>query len=318
MFAAVYADASSAAGRSYVATQAVIFALQGLVTAACLVLLFLHLWRRPQERRSRPSRQAVGLLLVLGSSVVDIVYTAMQPPGWHQWALSQPAEAALWALGDLFLAFDCSAYALLAAMWLAVRSWRPLTLFSGPALALLLACTLLPFLTVLICFVIRSTASAQDQVVAQYLFFAVLVALCLLYGIVIVASGAAAIRALALAPIKMGTDRKTQLRRVSRHVVAAGVVLLLAIVALVALLTVPTPDPVSAIWVTSFAPQIVFFATQLPLLWLFRSREATATSAHTQSVHSQTRAATSTDKSSGPEVDSAPEVPEAERGVIVL
>ncbi len=272
-----YGDSSSPVGQSWIAVRVIVFVLQSAVLVACVALLSLHAWRRRGSKSGSACwplpREMAGLLLVAGSAATDIAYFAVEPPSCHQWDLSQAGEAALWALGDLFLAFDCSAYALLAALWLSVRQgpgkkaggrWGPWVLG---------ACVALPFVTVLACFIIRAVGQRDELGTAQYLFFAVLVALCVAYGVVIVTAGLLTMRSLASAPVAMTNHRKAQLRRVARHVVAAGVVLLLAIVALIVFVTVPLPDDMATVWVAIFAPQMVFFATQLPLVWLFRARQ---------------------------------------------
>ncbi len=138
------------------------------------------------------STEQIGLLMVLLSALCDIVYMAVDPY-WRQWMVScpslgqggpacsasrnqvsQPHEAFLFMFGDIFLAFDTVAYGILTMLWIRIRTeakmgraWRLPGRWHRPVARVAVrpsrasrvfvgVCMALPFVGVLICFVLRA------------------------------------------------------------------------------------------------------------------------------------------------------------------
>lgn len=156
-------------------------------------------------------------------------------------------------------------YGVLAALWFMTRSrynvgtpWSPLT-------RVLLGTTIsLPFVAALIALILRLVDDISVRDAAQYLFFATVVAVALLYGTIIVVFGALTLRDLARANESLGIGRvsnatplRTSLvRRLAIQIVFSGIVLLLGVACLIIFLVVPVDSPLTFIWVQLFAPQV--------------------------------------------------------------
>ncbi len=256
-----------------VPSQGVIFSLQIIVVLISVALLIDHTWKRGKFF-AKPTREQAALIMVLCCAVTNIMYTALDP-NWTQLNSTQAVEALVYWLGDLFVAFLAAGYGLMAGMWLSIQLSTPqaqkvnINLVFG-VLGVLIA---FPFVASLISYIIRAVADPSDTVVAQYFFFAVLVFVSLVYGIVVVVAGIRTLRSLSsVTSLQKDEGRRVLLVRVTRHVVIGGVLLLLAIVCLIIFVAVPTPNSLADYYVTSFAAEIVVFILQIFLLWLFRSR----------------------------------------------
>lgn len=226
---------STSLQQNYLAIKGIILGCQAIIV---ILAVWLCLWhaRKRGKLLVLPSREQAALVVVMCSAIVNILYVALDPFYWR-WLLPQPAWAAVIWLGDLYLAFLAAGYGLMAGLWLSIRS-TPLSAGYEKLVWVSLAVLIgLPFLASIICLVIRCVGAVDDLVVPQYFFFAILVFVSLVYGIVVVrkqssvkqivfkilyAKVVAGIRALrSLAKVKsvhQDQGRKALFVQVTRHV----------------------------------------------------------------------------------------------------
>jgi hypothetical protein len=268
-----YPGYNDAVRASFLAYKGISIGLQSLVIICCVA--FCALFVKLKERKK--PLHLFGICMVLCSAVVDLLYLCIDPY-WNQWLVSQAVEAVLYLPGDLFLAFDCAAYCVLVFVFVGVRShvneltYRAL---STAAKAFLIVFFVLPFCGVFIAFMIRAVGDPADFHTAQIVFFALVVVVCVAYGFVIVFFGSLTVRDLKRVKVEksFNSHRDKVTKRLLGQFIAAGVVLLLAIICLIVFVTAPVEgNELAFVWVILFAPQIIFFLTQLPVLYLFRPR----------------------------------------------
>lgn len=263
------------------------FLLQGVVFLLSTLWLILYLYRG--SRRGTEIKlsavdkwKCLGISMVLLSAFFDILYSAADPY-WHQWDTSRAGEAFLYLLGDIFLAFDCAAYLILVSMFLLVRKRGSLSqassIFSSYVLwqkILFVALFAFPFVTMLIAFIIRMSAPPELFEVAQTLFFVSVVVVCIIYSLAIIISGSMTIWDLKKLQVDGAKARRNAwVRRLAIQYVVAAAVLFFAIVCLIVFVTAPiseVTDPVLWVWIIQFCPQLAFFLTQIPILYVFRPR----------------------------------------------